>query len=315
MTERRLILILGLALLVASALFLTIGARGSWGFVLTLRSGRLAALVIVGIAVAVATVLFQTISANRILTPSIMGFDALFVLWQTLLVFVFGGFGVTTMAAELRFGLELVLLMAGALLLFGTLLGTGRTDIHRMILTGIILGVLFRSLTSFMQRMIDPNEFAVVQASSFARFSDIPGELLGVSALITLVALAAAWRLRHRLDVMALGRDHAISLGVEHRRTLMLTLLVVAALVSVSTALVGPVTFFGLLVVSLAHLLVPGAPHGRLLPVAALVATLVLVTGQTLVERVFDLTTTLSVIVEFAGGIVFLVLVLRRPAR
>ena len=294
---------------------MTIGARGDWGFVLSFRGAKLLALLVVGASMAVATVLFQTISGNRILTPSIMGFDALFVLLQTGLVFAFGGFGLSSMPAEARFGLELALLLGAALLLFGTLLGGRRQDLHRMILVRIIFGVLFRSLASFMQRLIDPNEYAVVQSASYARFNAVETDLLAIAGVLTAGALIAAWRLRHRLDVMALGRDHAVSLGVNDRRTLFATLGIVAVLVSVSTALVGPVTFFGLLVASLAHSLMRDHRHGVLMPAAALIAGIVLVFGQTLIERVFEFATTLSVAVEFTGGLVFLFLVLRGTAR
>lgn len=307
--------LLALCLVSVSILFLTVGARGNWGFVLSYRGTRLAALVVVGASIAVATVLFQTVSGNRILTPSIMGFDALFVLMQTSLVFALGGFGVATMAAELRFGLEAALLMGAALLLFGTLIGGRRPDLHRTILTGLICGVLFRSLASFLQRLIDPNEFAVVQGSSFARFNAVETDLLALAALISAAVFGAAWRLRHRLDVLALGRDHAVSLGVAYRRSVLLVLVLVAVLVSVSTALVGPVTFFGLLVTALAHRAMPTHRHAILLPASVLIAAIVLVAGQTIIERVLGLTTTLSVAVEFLGGLVFLILILKEPAR
>ena len=312
MPARRLAL---LALALVSVSVLTIGARGNWGFVLTFRGTRFAALLVVGASIAVATVLFQTVSGNRILTPSIMGFDALFVLLQTALVFTLGGFGLSALPAGTRFGLEAALLMGAALVLFGTLLGGRRIDIHRTILTGIICGVLFRSLASFLQRLIDPNEFAVVQGSSFARFNAVETDLLGLSALLSATVLWAAWRLRHRLDVLALGRDHAVGLGVEHRRSVLVVLTLVAALVPVSTALVGPVTFFGLLVTALAHRLMGTHRHAVLLPGAALIAGIVLVGGQTVIERVLGLATTLSVPAEFLGGLVFLFLVLREAAR
>ncbi len=309
------LLALGLVLTLLCAAFLTLGARGDWGFVLAYRGTKLAALLLVGVAVAVATVLFQTVSGNRILTPSIMGFDALFVLLQTSLVFALGGVGAAALPAALRFSLEFGLLLGGALLLFGTLLGSGRTDLHRMVLTGIILGVLFRSLAGFLQRLIDPNDFVVVQASSFASFGAVDGDLLGLAAGLSTLALLGTWSLRHRLDVLALGRDHAISLGVDHRRSVLLVLVLVAALVSVSTALVGPVTFFGLLVSALAHLVMRTHRHASLLPAAALVAGIVLVGGQFVVERLLGLAATLSVVVEFLGGLAFLYLVLRRPVR
>lgn len=180
-----------------------------------------------------------------------------------------------------------------------------------MILTGIIFGALFRSLTSFLQRMIDPNEFAVIQVASFARFTQIETDLLAMSVVITVVVLARVWHLRHRLDVLALGRDTAIILGEPPRRLELETLILIALLVSISTALVGPVAFLGLLVVSIARLVTPTEAHRFLMPSAALIAGVTLVGGQLLMERAFALTTPLSVVIDLVGGLVFLVLLLK----
>lgn len=312
--EKRLLLLCA-TLVAVSLAFMTIGARGNWGFVLGFRGTKLAALLVVGAAVGTATVIFQTIAGNRILTPGVMGFDALFVLLQTTLVFFLSGLGLASLGQETRFTIEFLLLMGAALILFGTLFASRRTDIQRLVLTGIILGVLFRSLAGFMQRLIDPNEFAFVQTGTIARFNAIDGNLLGITAAMTGGAIAVAWMRRHRLDVLSLGRDHAVNLGLDHRREVVILLIVVAALVSVSTALAGPVVFFGLLVAALAHALMRSHRHAILMPAAALIAGIVLVGGQTVIERVMGLSTPLSVIVEFAGGLTFLVLVLREAHR
>ncbi|KFB11282.1 iron chelate uptake ABC transporter family permease subunit [Nitratireductor basaltis] len=314
MAERRLVW-LAVGLIVAVLVFMTWGARGNWGFVFTFRGTKLLALLVVGAAIAVSTVLFQTITANRILTPSIMGFDALFLLFQAGLVFVLGGFGVTQLSSGLRFAMEFALLMGAALLLFGTLIGAARHDIHRLVLTGIIFGVLFRSLTSFIERLIDPNEFAVVQSSSFASFNSFDADLLRYCVPLCVLGISAAWHYRRELDVIALGRDHAVNLGLNHKRAVLIILIIIALLVSVSTALAGPVTFFGLLVASLAHLVVRSHRHATLLPAASLCAGIVLVGGQAITERVLSLSVPLSVAVEFLGGLVFLTLILRGTQR
>jgi iron complex transport system permease protein len=92
-------------------------------------------------------------------------------------------------------------------------------------------------------------------------------------------------------------------------------LVVVAVLVSVATALVGPVPFFGLLVANLAHVLVRDHRHRVVLPAAVLLGALCLVGGQVVLERVLGLNSSISVVVELAGGIAFLVLLLRGAAR
>ncbi|KYB45278.1 hypothetical protein AB664_01285 [Brucella anthropi] len=92
-------------------------------------------------------------------------------------------------------------------------------------------------------------------------------------------------------------------------------LLIVTILVSVSTALVGPITFFGLLVANLAYMIAGSSKHRIVLPIAVLLAILCIVGGQTILERVFSFNTALSVIIEFLGGLVFIILLVRGNAR
>ncbi|MGO4173637.1 iron chelate uptake ABC transporter family permease subunit [Bosea sp. TAF32] len=178
-----------------------------------------------------------------------------------------------------------------------------------------MLGILFRSLSSVMQRMIDPNDFVVLQDRFFASFNTVDPTLLGIAALATALASIPAWRSRHELDVLALGRDSAIALGINYRSRITRLLLVIALLVSVSTALVGPVAFFGLLVANLAYALIRSHRHILILPAAILLAILFLVGGQLMLERVFAFDTALAIIVEFLGGIVFIILLVRGSVR
>src|SRR5690606_42117233 len=80
--------------------------------------------------------------------------------------------------------------------------------------------------------------------------------LLMLSAVILGACCIASWLLLPKLDVLALGREHAIALGVNHRLMVSVTLLLVILMVALSTALVGPVSFFGLIVANLAYLLI-----------------------------------------------------------
>lgn len=318
MPRDRLLLLAGLTVAAALA-FLLLAPRGSWSFLIPFRGERLLALALVGGSIGVATVLFQTVAGNRILTPSIMGFDALYLMFQTVLVFVLGGIGYATLNPQLKFLIETAAMIAVAVSLLGLLLGRGRTDLHRMLLVGVIIGTLLRSMAGFLQRLMDPNAFAVVQGASFASFSRVRTDLLFIALALTAIGIALAWRRRHDLDVLALGRSASIGLGMEYDRVSRLTLAIVALLVSVSTALVGPFTsgligvsgFFGLLVASLAHVIIRSPHHGHLLPAAAMLGAIMLIAGQTLFERALGMQATLSVVVEFAGGLLFLFLLLR----
>jgi iron complex transport system permease protein len=296
-------------------LFMTLGAKGSWSFILPFRGKKLLGLLLVAYAVAVSTVLFQTVTNNRILTPSIMGFDALYVLIKTSIVFVLGVGALTSISSEWQFVFSLVAMVAFSGFLFRWLFLGEERSLHLLVLVGIIFGTLFRSFSNLMQRMMDPGAFNVLQDTLFASFATTDPSLLGISCVIVGVVSVFAFRMMPVYDVLNLGRSHAINLGVDYKRTVAIILVMVSILVSVSTALVGPVTFFGLLVVTLAHSLVGNSLHRYVLPASILLGIIALVGGQTLLERVFAFDTALSIIIEFLGGVVFIALVLRRSAR
>lgn len=318
MVSRRpffLVALLSLLALAAMTAFMTIGANGNWGFVLPFRGTKLAALLLVAYSIAVSTVLFQTLTNNRILTPAIMGFDALYVLVQTIVVFLFGAGYSSLVGPRVIFVVDAAAMVLFAAIIYRWLLSGEVRSLHLLLLAGVIFGVLFRSLSTFLQRMIDPLDFMVLQDRFFASFNTVHGEILSVAALAVLAASAIGWRFFSTFDVLALGREHAISLGVAHGRVVTVLLILVAVLVSVSTALVGPVTFFGLLVANLAYHLAGTARHSIVLPVAILLAVIILVGGQTLLERLFAFSTALSVLIEFLGGTLFILLLLSGARR
>ncbi|WP_104086690.1 iron chelate uptake ABC transporter family permease subunit [Arthrobacter sp. GMC3] len=291
--------------------FMTIELRGNLGYILPRRAIKVGSMILVAYAVGLSTVLFQTVTANRILTPSIMGFDALYILLQTVLTFVLGGQVLLSMATPLKFGIQVVLMVAFSLVLYRWLFTGNGKSLHLMLLVGIVFGTLFRGFSALLQRLMDPSEFLILQDLFFASFNQVDGTLLLVAIAAVALVSIPAWRLRREYDVLALGRETAINLGVDHRKAVTKTLVICSVLVAVSTALVGPITFFGLLVASLAYQLVPKFKHATVLPVAVLLGVISLVGGQLVLERIFDFNSALSIVIEFIGGLVFIGLLLK----
>lgn len=298
----------------AIVLYLFTDLPTRWEYALDIRTRTIAGMVIAAAAVGVSTVLFQTITANRILTPGIMGFDAVFLAIQVVVAFAIGPALLVSAPPLASWTVELVLMAGSIVLLYWWLFLRRRLDLHVIVLAGLVLGVLFRSVTSFLQRLLDPDTFAIVQNLAFASFTSIDRELLLPTGLLVALAIASLWPLRRALDVLSLGETTAISLGVEHRRTVMHVVVVVAALVAASTALVGPVTFFGLIVANLAYGAV-GHRHLRSIPAAIAIGAVALVGGQLILDRVLGFSTELPVVIEFAGGVFFIILVLTGKAR
>lgn len=296
---------------VSIVLFFSINLRGDPRFALELRAVKFIALLQVAVSVALSTVVFQTITANRILTPSIMGMDALFVLLQTMLVFFLGAVGFVALNTSFKTVGEVVLMSALASALFLPLLRY-RTSMTLLLLGGIVVGVLFRSLTTLIARLLDPNDFAVVQGVSYAEFNTIESQFLPHFVVLTLIVFLICWKSRHVLDVFLLGRDTAIGLGVNWNLHAAGLLALIGALVATSTALVGPVTFLGLLVVALAERILGTQRHGQMLIGACLVSIILLVGGQTLLSHAFHNAVPLGILIEFVGGITFLFLLFSR---
>lgn len=305
-----------LALAVASCLGYVTWQMPSSPYLVERRLTTLATMALVAVAIGVATVAFHTVTANLILTPSIMGLDALYLALQTASVFFLGTARVDPVV---QFCVVLAAMVGFSLLLFTTLLVRLNRSVTMMVLVGVLLGGLFRGLSSFLQRLLDPEAFIVLSDRFFADFTGADPRLLSASALLVALCVAVVWRQRRELDVVALGRELATGLGVDHRRASLRILLLVAVLVGTSTALVGPTMFFGLLVAHLGYRAVGGHRHAHTLPAVALVGVTTLVAGQLLFERVLGFEGSLSMVVEFVGGITFLVLLLRstragRPA-
>ncbi|PRO66601.1 iron chelate uptake ABC transporter family permease subunit [Alkalicoccus urumqiensis] len=313
MASKTKILLLVITVLALSALFLTIDSRGNWEYVLPRRGEMLMAFLLTGSAVSYSTVVFQTITGNRILTPNIIGLDSLYMLMQTGIVFLFGSLSFAMTNAHVNFLLGAAAMIGFSFLFYQLLFrgGSGRQQLYFLLLTGLVLGTFFSSLTTFMQVLIDPNEFQTVQNRMFASFQRVQSDLLLLSGVVFAGCAVYGWRWRSYLDVLLLGRDHAVNLGVSYETIVRRILILVAILISTATALVGPILFLGLLTANLTYEMMRTYEHKWILPASCLVGTAALLLGQLIVEHVFTFETTLSVILNFTGGIYFLWLLMK----
>ncbi|MEC2292863.1 iron chelate uptake ABC transporter family permease subunit [Bacillus licheniformis] len=311
MRHKQKMLVLIVIAAVCIGLFLFYGLPSVWEYALPRRFAKVFAIIIVGTAIGYSSMIFQTITNNRILTPSILGLDSLYVLLQTGIIFFFGAAKLADLGKNGNFLLSTGLMVCFSFVLFFLMFRRGGRHIFLLLLVGIVFGTLFRSLSSFMQMLIDPNEFQVVQNKMFASFNNLNTDILVLASLVILAILVYAWRFNPYFDVISLGRDQAVNLGIDYDRTVKKMLIVVAVLVSVSTALVGPITFLGLLVVNVAREVFKTYKHSVLIPGAVLFSIIALVGGQFIVEKLFGLTVTLVVIIDFIGGIYFIYLLLK----
>ena len=309
--KKKIYILFGIALL-AITLFLVYGLNvDNYEYNLSKRIPRVVAIIITGGSIAFSSIIFQTITNNRIITPSVLGLDSLYGFLQSFVVFIFGTSSIVMTDGRVNFLVSSFLMILGSMILYKFLLGNGKSNIYFLLLVGTIFGTLFKSLSTFMQVLIDPNDYVLLQSKLFASFTNVNTSILLVVIIILLIIVAFIYDDMKKIDVLHLGRDNSISLGVDYDKISKKLLIVVSILISISTALVGSITFLGILVVNLSYQLIKSYKHKYLIASSILISIIALVGGQFIVERLLNYNTKISIIINFIGGAYFIYLLLK----
>jgi len=285
--DKKKLYILGIVALFFISLFLFQGLNSrNWDYNLSKRIPKVIAIAITGGSIAFSSMILS--------------------------VFLFGASSIFMINRNVNFMISVTIMLVGTLVLYKILFKKdGNSNIFFLLLVGTVLGTLFKSMTSFMQVIIDPNEFETLQSKMFASFANVNTDILLISVIALLIIFVLFYDDVKKLDVMLLGRDQAINLGIDFDRFSKKILIVVAVLVSISTALVGQITFLGLLVVNLSYQFLNTYKHSYQITGSILISIIALIAGQFIVERILNFGSTVSIIINFIGGIYFLYLLMK----
>lgn len=294
------------------ALFFVLFDSGlDFDYVIPKRLLRLGTIILASICVACSSVVFQTLVSNRILTPSIMGYESVYLLWQVLLLYFVGTHGLNLLGLNGNFFISIILMLLYSWLIHRWLLPRAQRDLFLLLLFGLVLNMVILTFTQFIQLKISPGEFSVFQGFNYASFNRSQPETLFYA---TVAVCAVVWfgrKFLPTLDVMSLGSEQAISLGVDHQKYLSVCFALIAILVAVSTSLVGPTAFMGVFIANIAYVFSDSYRHKYTLLLASIISILVFLFAQILVEHVFNYKTTVSILINLVCGIYFLVLMVR----
>ena len=314
----RLILMAALAL-GAAILYMLVnvnfGNQKLFLYAMRIRTPKLIAMLITAFAIGGASIVFQSIINNTIVTPCLLGMNSLYMLIHTAVVFVAGAGSILAVNANAAFGVDLVIMGVVATVIYSTLFQKTGHNVLYVLLIGTVLNSFFGSVQSTLTRVMDPNEYDSLLADLVASFSNVNSEII----VISLVVLAAVVFILRKelalLDVITLGKDQAINLGVDYDRCIRRLLLGVTLFIAVATAMVGPVSFLGLILANLSRQLLKTYRHSQLILGSVFFGMIILVGGQLIVEQVFTYTVPVSVFITFFGGIYFLYLLLTERRR
>ena len=279
-------------------------------FVLSLRLPTLAVMLTAAFAIGAASIIFQSVINNRIVTPCLLGMNSMYTLVHTAVVFFAGSGSLLVTNSNLSFAVDLLIMAVTATFIYGYLFRKTNHNVLYVLLIGTVLSSFFGSIQSTLVRIMDPNEYDSLLVSLVAVFNNVNAEVIGF-AVVLLGGLAFFLRKDLALlDVITLGKDQAINLGVDYDRTIRRLLLGVVLCIAVATAMVGPVSFLGLIIANLARQSLNTYRHGLLIVGSALMGMLAIIAGQLVMEHVFSFAVPISTFITIGGGIYFLYLLL-----
>lgn len=281
-------------------------------YALKLRTPKLIVMIITAFAIGGASLVFQSVINNTIVTPCLLGMNSLYTLIHTAVVFFAGSTSVLANNANLSFAVDLVIMGITATVIYGWLFKKTYYNVLYVLLIGTVLTSFFSSIQSTLTRVMDPNEYDNLLSTLVASFSNVNSEIILFSVVVLGALIFVLRKDLALLDVITLGRQQAVNLGVDYDRTIRRLLLGVTICIAVATAMVGPISFLGLIIANLSRQLLQTFRHGQLILGSALFGTIVLVAGQLIVEHVFTYSIPVSVFITVGGGIYFLYLLLTR---
>lgn len=311
--RRKLALLVFLVVVAAAAYLFTdvsFANERLFRYAMKIRIPKLIAMLVTAAAIGGASIVFQSVINNTIVTPCLLGMNSLYTLIHTAVVFVAGSGSFLVVNGNISFAVDLVLMGVAATVIYSYLFRKTNHNILYVLLIGTVLTSFFGSIQSTLVRVMDPNEYDSLLASLVASFSNINSEIIVFAVLLLTVLIFALRRELALLDVLTLGRDQAVNLGVDYDRAIRRLLLGVALCIAIATAMVGPISFLGLIIANLFRQLLKTYRHSQLIAGSALFGMIVLAGGQMIVEQVFVYAVPVSVFITVGGGIYFLYLLL-----
>lgn len=306
--------IIGLSLLVLTCMlfyqFFQIDLK-HFDFAMQIRFPKLLVMAITAFCIGSATIVFQSIIQNQIVTPCLLGMNSMYILIHTLVVFVLGAGNSLVSNKLLFFGLDLFLMAIGAVFIYGYLFKKAKGNVLYILLIGTVMATLFSSMTSSLQRIMDPNEFLTLQNALIASFHRANTSMISFSLIAVVAVIGLTWKDLKMLDVIALGKEQAINLGVDYDRVIRRLLIGVTLFIAIATALVGPISFLGLVIANLSRQLFKTYRHLYLILGSCLLGMIALIGGQTLIEHYFNFSTNIGVFINIGGGLYFLALIMK----
>lgn len=268
-----------------------------------LRFPRIFAAMLGGAATAVSGVLLQAVMKNPLADPGIIGISSGASLVAVL---------ITAFVPSLYFYTPVFAFAGGmaAFFLVYSLSWKGGLSPLRIILVGVAVNAMFTGLMSAFNSSMGSNYSGVASIVNANITMKTWGDLQ-ILLVYTVIGLAASIFVLGQCNLLALEDKTARSIGVNVTRTRIVVSVIAVLLSSISTAVIGPISFLGLIVPHIARILV-GSNHKILVPYSVLLGAFMLLLADTIGRTIaspYEISA--SVVMSVIGGPFFIVLLRR----
>lgn len=279
--------------------------------VFSLRLPRILAAILAGWALSNAGLLMQGVFQNPLVSPYTLGVSngasfgaAIAILFGSALSFLhFGNYLIPAFAF-----LFAIITMA----LVFAISKVARDQSKTLVLSGTAIGYLFTAMVSLLKYVADVDALPDLVFWSMGSLSGILWDKLLIMAVVVVACFIVMMRYAWDLNVMALGEEAAVSLGVNFKKVRMIAFIISTLLTAVTVSFTGVIGFVGLIAPHVTKMIV-GSDFRYTLPVSSAVGALLLLLSDTVGRTVLGATQLpVGIITSFIGVPFFLYLVARK---
>ncbi|KPI48886.1 iron ABC transporter permease [Clostridioides difficile] len=292
--------------------FLGQGQRNHEIAIFKLRLPRIVIALLIGSALSTAGVILQGVTKNDLADSGILGINSGAALFVVVYIYLMNGNVYEGMSNLTVFTMPVVALVGalfGAFLIY-SLAWKGGINSSRLLLIGIGINIAFTSILTIFQLKFTTQEFNRVMAwTSGSIWGTSWKYVIAVLPFIVVFLGITIYKAKY-IDVLNLGDEVSTSLGVEVEKQRRRLIIYAVILSGVSTAVAGSISFLGLIAPHIGRKII-GPKHKRLIPVSALIGTLLLLVADTISRNILaPIEIPVGIVVSIIGVPYFIYLML-----
>ncbi len=269
------------------------------------RLPRILVAALVGAGLSIVGAALQGVFQNPLISPDIIGVSAGSGFGAALGILLSSSVGMITISLSALFGL---------LALISTMLivkARKKVEIMSYILGGIITTSVFSALTSLLKYVADKDEqlpaivFWLMGSFANKSFDDL---LLVVFPIV--FGIIGILLIRWRLNILSLGEEEALSLGIKPKYTRIIVILLSTIITASCVMVSGIIGWVGLLIPHIARQIF-GVSHEKLLPASLLIGAIFMVIVDTLARSLTAAEIPIGILTSLIGAPFFAYIFIR----